>query len=145
MRNESVQIKQRTGRRGSRFLRKGVFALLLASIAGSLTFGAAASLSLTSDDLGSGTAPIESCDAEGINVSWQGVSPFQATLSDVDNRCDGQAYVLTVFLGDDFTSYTGDIPVDAASDVVLIDLRQDGLPLSNQIDQVQLTITGPAA
>lgn len=130
-----------------RFLQKGALALLLATMAGALTFGAAASLSLTSDDLGSGTAPIEACDADNIHIgNWQGVSPYAVTLSNVDNRCDGQAYVLTVFLDGAHTSYSGTVPVDGAStafDVSLI--VPPGVPISNLIDNVALTITGEAA
>ena len=125
-------------------MKKVIIALLLATMAGALTFGAAASLGLTSQDLGAGRAPVESCDTDNVNVQWFGVSPYKVHLLDVDNRCDGQEAIFTVTQPDGhIDQFFFTVPVDPST-TVPVSTMVNGNPISNQAVFVDLYITGPA-
>lgn len=47
-----------------------IYTLLFATVGGALTFGAASSLTVNSQELGSGGAEIASCDPDGVNVTY---------------------------------------------------------------------------
>ena len=47
-----------------------IYTLLFATVAGALTFGAAASLTVNSSELGSGGTEVSSCDPDGVEVSY---------------------------------------------------------------------------
>jgi hypothetical protein len=52
-------------------MKKLLMTLGLATAGGALAFGAAAYLPVTSDTLGSGYAIVESCDEDGVHVSYE--------------------------------------------------------------------------
>lgn len=51
-------------------MKKVIFTLLFATVAGALTFGAAASLPVQSENLGSGGVGVVSCDSDGVDVTY---------------------------------------------------------------------------
>ncbi len=53
-------------------MKKIVLTVLFATVAGALTFGAAASLPVSSQNLGSGGIGVVSCDTDGVEVSLLG-------------------------------------------------------------------------
>jgi hypothetical protein len=76
-------------------MKKVIFTLLFATVAGALTFGAAAGLQVDSENLGSGGAGVVSCDPDGVDVSYnlakgnpQVVDGF--TVSGIHEQCIGQ-------------------------------------------------------
>jgi len=76
-------------------MKRVIFTLLFATVAGSLTFGAAATLPVNSDNLGSGGAGVVSCDPDGVDVSYDLVPevPSQVqgiTVSGIAGECSGQ-------------------------------------------------------
>lgn len=76
--------------------------LLFATLAGVLTFGAAASLNLDADDLGAGSDAVESCDTDGVRVRWNTETPAAneflnlVTITGIADRCIGQEIRFTV-------------------------------------------------
>ena len=125
-------------------MKKMVITLLMATMAGALTFGAAASLSVSANDLGSGGTLVAACDTDGINVVWTDLNPLMHSvdITGVDDRCDGQELAFTVD-GDlgPATNYVT-IPLDPGVDVVTVPI-----PLginSWAITSTQVTISGAA-
>jgi len=76
-------------------MKKIVLTVLFATVAGALTFGAAASLPVSSQNLGSGGVGVVSCDTDGVEVSYDLV-PQEAqlvggiTVDGIDPACVGQ-------------------------------------------------------
>jgi len=73
-------------------MKKLLMTLGLATGAGALAFGAAAYLPVTTDTLGSGGAAVESCDEDGVHVSYELVENEPQlvgaiTVSGIDEAC----------------------------------------------------------
>lgn len=80
---------------------KLVTALIFATLAGSLTFGAAAALNVNAQNLGSGTGDVTACQ-ETIEVGFQPVGDQPdvidaITVSSIDDACSGQTISFAVF------------------------------------------------
>lgn len=126
-------------------MRRVLFSLLFATLAGALVFGAAANLPVTSQDLGSGNDTVGSCD-DAVTTAYNLVAADPATVDsvtvgDIAATCDGQEIYVVVYAGStsldsgqatysssgDGGSKTIDLPLDANA---------------NSIDKVVVTITG---
>lgn len=76
-------------------MKKVIFTLLFATVAGALTFGAAASLPVQSENLGSGGVGVVSCDGDGVGVTYNLVKNDPQivdglTVEGIDDACKGQ-------------------------------------------------------
>ena len=130
---------------------------LFATAAGALTFGAAASLNVGADDLGSGSAPVQSCDTDGVRVMWNTETPVDdrlnmATLDGLDTRCIGQEARVQVFDADGNMIGWGVDTIFLAAGVTqaLIGINANGPfapynpPAIADVASTTLTITGAA-
>ncbi|MBW3621273.1 MAG: hypothetical protein KY461_13590 [Actinobacteria bacterium] len=97
--------------------RRTILTAVLALSAFGLTAGLTASMTVTSDQLGSGTTEaITACDADGVNVAY-GVSPganglvSEVTLEGVAAACDSDDLVITLLdaVGATLDSYDGSV------------------------------------
>lgn len=87
-------------------MRRIIVLLAFATLAGALVFGAAAALNVSSNNLGSGSADVASCDTDGIDVQYDlnATDPTlvdSVTLTGIAGGCDTQAlYVVLTKEGD---------------------------------------------
>jgi hypothetical protein len=90
---------------------RSAFVALGAALALSATFGAAASLDVTSPTLGAGKATVARCDTDGIVASptWSGSNVSGVTLSGIAAACAAKTASVTVANG--VTIGTGSAPV----------------------------------
>lgn len=72
-------------------MKRVIYTLLFATVAGALTYGAAASLNVSSTGLGSGTATVNSCDDDvtvGFTLDEDDPSMVsQVEISDIGEEC----------------------------------------------------------
>ncbi|MGB7818119.1 MAG: hypothetical protein WBL35_05185 [Ornithinibacter sp.] len=76
-------------------MKKTILTVLFATAAGALTFAAAASLPVSSENLGSGGTTVVSCDTDGVEVSYDLVPQAHQlvggiTVDGIDPACVGQ-------------------------------------------------------
>lgn len=101
-------------------MKKLLFATLVATMAGALVFGVAASMSVSSTNLGSGDADVTACDGDGVTTSYT-IDTTDAskvdtiTVDDVDDLCDGQTLLLTVFDSTPNAVYNASDTVDGSA------------------------------
>ncbi|HEX9682232.1 MAG TPA: hypothetical protein VGA13_04070 [Acidimicrobiales bacterium] len=126
-------------------MKKILLAALFATVAGALVFGAAASLGVNSNDLGSGGDDVVSCDLNGVDVTY-GVDDEDnsridtVTVADIDEtNCAGETVYVT--LSDDsnvvLAGGTGSsAPVAGTSVDVTVDVA------AADVHGVDVTITG---
>ena len=129
-------------------MRKLLVTLGLATAGGSMAFGAAANLQVSSQDLGSGFALVESCDPDGVTVSYnmQADKPRlvdSITVSDVHADCVGQnlSWVIQLEGPEGTRTITGDSTI--GGEVNEVDLN--GTVRGGSVVGVGLTIAGPSA
>jgi hypothetical protein len=72
-----------------------IYTLLFATVAGALTFGAATSLQVSSANLGSGGAEVDSCDPDGVEVTYNLAKSDPSRISGIvvsgiAKECKGQ-------------------------------------------------------
>ena len=117
--------------------------LAVIGIAG-LSLAAAAQLNLNSESLGAGSTVVASCDADGIDVTFDrawaagGDVTSAVNFANVDDDCDTLAYELTVIDGDGAVLDTvgGNVALTSnAFDVAISELTQD-------VAGISLVITG---
>ncbi len=119
-----------------------IYTLLFATVAGALTFGAASSLPVSSDNLGSGGAGVVSCDPDGVKVGYNLVKTDPSTVdgivvSGIAKECIGQTLHYVVQDGDGKSIVVGSRVIATASETFAV------LKLSiDQIDQIAITIAG---
>ena len=128
--------------------RRTILTAALVLSAFGLTAGLTASMTVTSDQLGSGTTEtITACDSDGVNVAY-GVSPgangvvSEVTLEGVDAACDGDDLVITLLdsAGAELDSYDGSVGTlsDGATTVTLV----GGDAPAADVAKVTVVITG---
>ncbi len=125
-------------------MKKLALTLLFATIAGAVTFGAAASLPVSSQNLGSGGVGVVSCDTDGVEVGYV-LAPNTAwvvelTVTGIDPACVGQTLHWAV---EDTTSTvmgTGSIVVAAANQNIPLGAGNE--LLAADIGEVGVTIVG---
>lgn len=139
-------------------MRKLVTSILFATVAGALTFGAAASLTVTSDQIGSGSTGVMACDPDGVNVSYNS-DPGElehitsVTISGIDAACDGQtiSIVISTDVSAIIATAGGALNADPSQDFVIVAdaayaaANGFGVPdrvLAASIGEVAVTIAG---
>lgn len=124
-------------------MKKILLAALFATVAGALVFGAAASLTVNSNDLGSGGDDVTSCDLLGVTVSY-GVNSADnsridtVTVDDIDDvNCAGETVYVTLTDAGDAVLDTGSSAAVAGTSVdVTVDVA------AADVHGVDVTITG---
>ena len=124
-------------------MKKILLAALFATVAGALVFGAAASLTVNSNDLGSGGDDVTACDSLGVTVSY-GVNSGDnsridtVTVGDIDEvACDGEIVYVTLTDAGDAVLDTGSSAAVAGTSVdVTVDVA------AADVHGVDVTITG---
>jgi hypothetical protein len=126
-------------------MKKILLAALFATVAGALVFGAAASLTVNSNDLGSGGDDVTSCDLLGVTVSY-GVNSADnsridtVTVDDIDDvNCAGETVYVTLTDAGDAVLAGGNgssTPVAGTSVDVTVDVA------AAEVHGVDVTITG---
>jgi hypothetical protein len=125
---------------------------LIAGIAAAAVFatvlGVAASLGVTSDNLGAGSDDVASCDPDGVGTSYvlrydndTGFVVDKVVVTGVHSNCAGQK--LTVVLtedGDQLASKTVDVPTGGGN--VTVDFTTE--PKASDVNDVHVAIA-PAA
>ena len=135
-----------------------ITALLVATGVFGAVVGLAASLGVTSDQLGSGSATVSSCDTDGVTTSYTynaagGVSAVvvdgiqDGGLLAGDGACDGETVYVELLdtNGDIIGTATGSAvntgdAVDATDDVVVVSLG--GSAPAADVEEARVTITG---
>jgi hypothetical protein len=117
---------------------------LFATVAGALTFGAAASLNVHADNLGGGAVGVVSCDAD-VDVSFAPAAGEPElvgaiVISNIDAACEGQTATVSVSNLGSAILATGSETV--AGDTLTVPLTS--APQAAQIAEVSVTITGAA-
>lgn len=136
-------------------MRKILSSILLATVAGALAIGAAASMPVSSANLGSGSTGVTACDSDGINVSYvfadgEPQLVTGVTLEGVAAECDGQTVNVVVSYGESVIAAeaTGTLSAEATQSFDLA-VREDyvieGSVLSADINEVAVTIAGGAS
>jgi len=127
-------------------MKRVLTSLLFATLGGALVFGAAANLQVTSQDLGSGSDPVGSCDTDGVTTTFNFVAddPSLVESIDVDGidtpECDGDVVHVAVY--DDDTSLASGNGTHASGGSVTVSLSSNAS--ANLIDEVVVTIVdGP--
>ncbi len=129
--------------------------LLIALVAGgavfATVFGVAASLNVTSDNLGAGGTAVTSCD-DAVRATYttkyvagQGFLVDTVIVTGVDNACDGKN--ITVQLTGTSGNALGDpetrtIPTDNASTSVTVDFGAGNEQKASDVTDVHVVITG---
>jgi hypothetical protein len=148
-------------------MKKLLFALVAGGIVFSAVFAAAASLGLTTDDLGAGDEAVLSCDTDGIhtnfttalNLTTTATSTTDGPRYDLDDvvvtglnaACNGQYYKIAVMgagTGGSLTQLAerGDgtsLTVTGAPANFVVDFSADNVP-AEAIVHIAVVITGPA-
>lgn len=124
-------------------MKKLTLTLLFATVAGGLTFAAAASLPLSSQNLGSGGAVVVSCDSDGVEVSYDLVPQAHQlvggiTVDGIDPACVGQT--LHWALSDSASAYLIDGSAVVTGESQSFSLSTD--IESEVIGEVAVTIAG---
>lgn len=134
-------------------MKKIIHTALFATVAGALTFGAAASLQVNASNLGAGSAPVSSCDTDGVTVDY-GLMFNEPELvnaivvSDIDAACNGQA--LRVSVSDELSAVigVGDLLVSGTTMIIPITPMPgnpwgltDSVPAA-EVSEVSVTISG---
>jgi hypothetical protein len=134
-------------------MKRAVIAIALAAVIGTGIYGLAASLNVTSDTLGAGSAAVAACQSGTINVTWastysSSVPGYQATtvtLNGIDTtstptNCGGKAYKVVVtdasnaVLG---SEATGTLPSSGTTKAITL----TGVSAAS-VANVHVTITG---
>ena len=122
--------------------------LTLFTLAGSLTFGAAASHTLTTDDFAAGSVTVESCDSNGVFIELvfglEDETVIESlTVSDIDSRCITQIMTVVLETVDGFELWSSEVYVDQLLiDVPIVDGA--GMPVTvdaSAIARASLSIT----
>lgn len=93
-------------------MKRVLVTLTFATLAGALVFGAAASLEVGANDLGSGSSVVAACDSDGVSIDYT-LTPGDPTtvdavvVSGIDSTCDGQTAYLGVFDGSNVDLFDG--------------------------------------
>lgn len=124
-------------------MRKTTLTLLFATVAGALTFGAAASLPVSSQNLGSGGVGVVSCDTDGVEVAYDldaDEPEFVAgiTVEGIDEACLGQtlSFVLSDVASAPMFRGSGDVTGSSTSYAV------SPLVPAVEVGEVAVTIAG---
>lgn len=133
-------------------MRKLMIAFMLVTLAGSVTIGAAATHSVSVDDLGSGSAPVQSCDVDGVTIDYIISLDDPPTLetvvvSDVDARCLGQTMALWLEGAPGSVLWSTELVVYSTEMAIPI-VGADGLPTPVSplaLASVTITISGSVA
>lgn len=136
-------------------MRKLLSSILLATVAGALAIGAAASMPVSSANLGSGGTGVTSCDSDGINVTYdfaEGEPQLVTgvTLEGVAAECSGQTVTIVVSYGESEVAAdaTGTLSADDSQsfDLSVSDSYPiEGSILASDINEVAVTIAGGQA
>jgi hypothetical protein len=129
---------------------------MLTTVALGAVTGFAASLNVSSDQLGSGPADITSCDTDGVHATYnQSLGLVVAVVvTDIDDgsttigsgACDGETVHVEALDGDGdvltgaIGSRTNNGDLDAVENVVTVPLTVP--PLASLVEGVRITITG---
>jgi hypothetical protein len=124
-------------------MKKMALTLLFATVAGALTFGAAASLPVSSQNLGSGGVGVVSCDTDGVQVAYD-LIPTEpqlvngVTVEGIDAACVGQtlSYVISDTASATLVSGSGTVSGPSQSFALSTDL------IAEEIGEVGVTIAG---
>ena len=135
-------------------MKKLLGSLALATVGGSLAFGAAASLNVQSDDLGSGYTEVASCqeDLSEVAVSFALRDGNPAVLrsiefSDLEARCEGQTLSWALQNDETGTLESGEgIVTDGSLSVEFPGRRGIAVNIpAAEVDGVAVTVAGTAA
>ncbi|MGB3257858.1 MAG: hypothetical protein WBA72_07700 [Ornithinimicrobium sp.] len=124
-------------------MKKLIPTVLLATGAGALTFAAAASMPVSSQNLGSGGTTVVSCDTDGVEVSYDLVPQAHQlvggiTVDGIDPACVGQT--LHWALSDSASAYLADGETEVTGTTQSFSLSSD--VESEVIGEVAVTIAG---
>jgi hypothetical protein len=125
-------------------MKRVLYSLLFATLAGALVFGAAASLQVTSQDLGSGGDPVASCDADGVTTTFTFVSGDPSLVESIDVNgiddpaCNGDTVHVAVYDGG--TSIANGNATHVSGGTVSVPLSSNAG--ASLIDEVVVTIVG---
>lgn len=134
-------------------MRKLLSSLLFATVAGALVVGAAASLNVTSTNIGSGFTEVTSCDGDGINVAYTFIANEPqlvdgVSIEGIADTCSGQTITLVVSDGDSavIAEATGTLDGQAIQAFALTFPGEgaDSIDAAS-IGEVAVTITGGSA
>lgn len=129
---------------------KILFTLAIATVAGAITFGAAAALNVNAPNLGSGSDEVANCEGLGgveVDYDLNSSNPTLVagvTISNIDESCSGG--VAYVALTDDFGAT---LPDGASSAIISLNATSVTVPYTpelaaSDIGGLELTIVGPA-
>lgn len=134
-------------------MKKMIHAAAFATVAGALTFGAAASLPVNAGNLGAGSSPVESCDPGGVDVDFgllfnEPELVNAVVVSDIAAECVGQAIRVSVSDGSSAVIGVGDLIVSGSSMIIPINPMPgnpwgltDSVPAA-EVAEVSVTISG---
>ncbi|MDH3299997.1 MAG: hypothetical protein OES24_05775 [Acidimicrobiia bacterium] len=124
-------------------MKKLALSLLFATVAGALTFGAAASLPVSSQNLGSGGVGVVSCDTDGVEVGYT-LAPNKAyvigiVVDGIDANCIGQTIHWAIEDTSSavmnsgsvaVTSATQDVPFGVGNELYAADIGEVGITIA---------------
>ena len=123
-------------------MKKAIHGALFATVAGALTFGAAATLPVNASNLGAGSSAVVSCDTDGVDVDFglQFGEPElvnAVVVNDIAAACLGEA--IRVSLSDSGSGIiaTGDLLVSDSTMIIPVTPVQAAL-----VYEVSVTISG---
>ena len=126
-------------------MKRMIITLAFATVAGALTLGVAASMPVTSANLGSGAAEVESCDSDGFHVTYvaEAGDPRRitaVTVNDIEQPgCELQTLSIVVSDAGGLARATaGDIIGAATSQTFTL----SDVVLAADIGEVAVTIAG---
>ena len=133
-------------------MKRAIHGALFATLAGALTFGAAASLDVRAENLGSGAAAVVACDSDGVDVAYEFLANEPTLVDalivrDVDAACLSQTMTVSVSDSTSLVIATGVAVVDGETVTVDITptpaytLLSDSVA-SDSVAEVSVTITG---
>ncbi|MEM9611339.1 MAG: hypothetical protein AAF962_09020 [Actinomycetota bacterium] len=132
---------------------KLVTALIFATLAGSLTFGAAAALNVNAQNLGSGGADVTACQ-DSIAVGFRPVADAPdlidaVTVAGIGEACDGQTISFAVLSAPEGQSEStvlasGSGELDASQGDQAFEFDEVDTVIATDIDEIGVTVAGLA-
>jgi hypothetical protein len=127
-----------------------VIVLVVAFAVGASSFAAAATLGVTSQTVGSGTAAVASCDTDGVTFTARAIDTSAShnvtslTVSSINAACAGETLTVTLADSAGTTSYqTSSVALPASGFTGAATLTFSGSAPAASIGSYRVAIVGP--
>ncbi len=110
-------------------------------------FASAASVSLSSDDLGAGDAPVSKCDANGfttVSFTTDDNEITAVTIGDIDPACIGGTMTVNLLSNDNEPVGAGTaVVLDTVSGIETVVVAINPTPSTSVVKHVAMLVIGP--